>query len=225
MRDIANLLETKKSLLQTIDEYIRSNRLRPLYLFGDITKSQFIKSVWQNAIGFGFSVSCWSTPTAVPDGAAAVVDFEHLSYAPNNLVLVRSQDVDRSYFAGTSACAEAIYALLTHATDLHSQRVVIIGRGHAVKGLAAGLITQNAAVSVVHSQVHQKYVQELCKSADIVINAAPHIPYFLECGGLLLDVGSVANYDAPLYFKQIGLLTTAYLLKRCVHGATGECHE
>lgn len=216
MKEIADLQLLKKDILLSADEYIRSSKLRPLYLFGDITKSPFIRSVWKNAIGFGFSVSCWSKPTAVPDGAAAVADFEHFNYAPTDLVLVRSQDVDRSYFTGMSACAEAVYCLLSKATDLRDQHIVIIGRGHAVNGLAASLLNNNAAVSAVHSQVHQSYVQELCKRADIVINSAPQLPYFIECPGLLLDIGHMENHSVGIYFNDIGQLTTAYLLKRCV---------
>lgn len=217
------LLKVKTELLQESEEYIRSKRLRQLFLVGDITRSPFLRSVWRCASGYGMTVSCWTPVARVPDAAAAVADFEHLSCAPDAVLFVKSQDIDCSYYDGVSACAEATAALLSNAVNLHGKHVLIIGRGHAVKGLPRLLIKQNAAVSVVHSKSSQKLVQELCKTADVVINAAPSIPYFLSCKGLLLDIGNVANYEAETYFNDIGMLTTAYLLRRCT--MRGGCDE
>lgn len=210
------LLKVKTALLQESEEYIKQHTLKPLYMFGDFTQSKFMQRIWSCALGYRMNVGCWSPVTSVPDGAAAVVDFEHLTCSPDSIMLLKSQDIDCSYYDGVSACAEATAALLSNAVNLHGKHVLIIGRGHAVKGLPELLIKQNAAVSVVHSKSSQKLVQELCKTADVVINAAPSIPYFLSCKGLLLDIGNVANYEAETYFNGIGMLTIAYLLKRCV---------
>lgn len=217
------LLKVKSELLQESEEYIRSKKLRQLFLVGDITRSPFLRSVWRCANGYNMTVCCWARTGLIPDAAAAVVDFEHLSCSPDAVLFVKSQDIDHSYYDGTSACAEATAALLSNAINLHGKHVLIIGRGHAVKGLSELLIKQNAAVSVVHSKNSQKLVQELCKIADVVINAAPNIPYFLSCKGLLLDIGRVANYEAETYFNDIGMLTTAYLLRRCI--VRGGCDE
>lgn len=210
------LLKVKAELLQESEEYIKQHTLKPLYIFGDFAQSKFMQRIWSCALGYHMNIGCWSPVTSVPDRATAVVDFEHLTCCPDSIMLLKSQDIDCSYYDGVSACAEATAALLSNAVNLHGKHVLIIGRGHAVKGLPSLLIKQNAAVSVVHSKSSQELVQELCKTADIVINAAPSIPYFLSCKGLLLDIGNVANYEAETYFKDVGMLTIAYLLRRCI---------
>lgn len=210
------LEEVKKELLAEVDAYIQQHRLRSLYMFGDFTQSVFLQSVWRRAINYHMNISCWSPAAPVPDGAAAIVDFEHLICSPDSLVLLKSQDIDHSYYPGVSACAEAIAALLGRFTKLRSLHVVIIGRGHAVQGLHSLLLEQDAVVTTLHSKADTKLLQELCSSADIVVNAAPNLPHRLNCRDLLLDVGCVPNYSAYTCYKNIGALTVAYLLKRCI---------
>lgn len=209
-------LETaKQELLLEADEYIKPRVLKPLYLFGDFTQSKFMQHIWRCALGYHMNISCWSPVTSVPDGAAAVVDFEHLTCSPDSIVLLKSQDIDCSYYPGTSACAEATAALLSRFTELRGKHVLIIGRGHATQGLGELLLKQDAIITTVHSKASMKLVQDLCAMADIVVNAAPNIPYFLGCRDLLLDIGGAANHEAYTYYKDIGMLTITYLLKRC----------
>ena len=76
--------------------------------------------------------------------------------------------------------------------DLSGQKAVIVGRSNIVgKPMAALLIKMNATVTIVHSRT--KNIEEICKSADILV-AAVGVPNmvkgtWIKKGCVVIDVG------------------------------------
>ena len=77
-------------------------------------------------------------------------------------------------------------------SDLSGKKAVIVGRSNIVgKPMAALLIKMNATVTIVHSRT--KNIEEICKSADILI-AAVGVPNmvkgtWIKKGCVIIDVG------------------------------------
>ena len=77
-------------------------------------------------------------------------------------------------------------------SDLSGKKAVIVGRSNIVgKPMAALLIKMNATVTIVHSRT--KNIEEICKSADILI-AAVGVPNmvkgtWIKKGCVVIDVG------------------------------------
>ena len=116
-----------------------------------------------------------------------------------------------------SSVAEACFRLIADLMVIGGLTVTIVGRGHAVKGLAKELVRQNATVTVAHS--HTVDLRHACRNQDIVIYATPElnkgIPY--ETKALVIDLGNCvpcpALFDCE-YTNRIGTLTTSVLLNR-----------
>lgn len=144
-------------------------------------------------------------------------------------------DVDCVNTTGMSSVAEATYELLQGANLVSGKSICIIGRGHAVQGLAEQLIRGDATVTVCHSKTRldllsfkgspQMFMYPI---ADVVICAAPGINGHVCAKELVVDIsgaatGKCVNKDA-LYFSGIGPLTIATLVNRiAVYNANGVC--
>lgn len=111
-----------------------------------------------------------------------------------------------------SACALGVEALLT-ALGVPGKTVVIIGRGHAVDGLAPALIRRSATVISCNSKTPPEKIQSLVDLADYVVNASPYNGFTVDDGKTVLDVSGVM--ENPDYnCGDIGALTTTILAYR-----------
>lgn len=143
-------------------------------------------------------------------------------------------DVDCVNTTGMSSVAEATYELLHGANMVSGKSICIIGRGHAVQGLAEQLIRRDATVTVCHSKTQLKPIftndgeHEMYPAADIVICAAPKLDGVILAHELVIDISGAAK-DACVnkkatYFSGIGPLTIATLVNRiAVYNANGVC--
>lgn len=112
------------------------------------------------------------------------------------------------------------------ATDWHPH-VLIIGRGHATKGLPEALIDRDCTVTVTHSKTSPELLSVLSRSADVIVNSAQLIrdslvsaatPY-LPVTTLWLDLAGnqlAACASSTQYFSGIGPLTVSLLVSRGV---------
>lgn len=143
-------------------------------------------------------------------------------------------DVDCVNTTGMSSVAEATYELLQGANLVSGKSICIIGRGHAVQGLAERLIRCDATVTVCHSKTQLKPIftndgeHEMYPAADIVICATPKLDGVILAHELVIDISGAAK-DAcankkAAYFSGIGPLTIATLVNRiAVYNANGVC--
>ena len=133
--------------------------------------------------------------------------------------LCPEQDVDNLYNPGMSCVAEAAYEVLSNCFALDGKVVTIVGRGHAVQGLAEKLIALNATVTIAHS--HTEDIGLAMKNTDIVVLATPVVEAIPDAKELVLDIGCAMSPDMVdalrpgcQYESHIGKLTNAILLAR-----------
>lgn len=213
--------EVIDTLTREIDKDTR--RLLPvsgkLLLLGS-KDSVFLKSIKKKADAFGIYYD--HTFRFIPPYTGAVVDTES---CPLGIRLSPDVDIDRSFSDGMSSVSKAILALLL-STDLVSGKdITIVGRGHAVKGLAQALIDNNATVTVAHSKTRN--LAKAIVERDVVIYATPTltapVPY---CSNeLVIDLGNVIprpDFLSCPYVNRIGKLTVSILLNEFVRKAHGE---
>lgn len=137
---------------------------------------------------------------------------------------VMLSDVDCVRTTGMSSVAEAVFEILQGANMIEGKSICIIGRGHAVQGLAEQLIRWNATVTVCHSKTQLKPIftndgeHKMYPAADIVICATPKLDGVILAHELVIDISGAAK-DACVnkkatYFSGIGPLTIAVLVNR-----------
>lgn len=137
---------------------------------------------------------------------------------------VMLSDVDCVRTTGMSSVAEAIFEILQGANMIEGKSICIIGRGHAVQGLAERLIRWDATVTVCHSKTKLNPIftndgeHKMYPAADIVICAAPQLDGIILAHELIIDISDAAK-DASVnkkavYFSGIGPLTIAVLVNR-----------
>jgi methylenetetrahydrofolate dehydrogenase (NADP+)/methenyltetrahydrofolate cyclohydrolase len=85
-----------------------------------------------------------------------------------------------------------MYLLQQSNIKIEGKKIVIIGRSNLVgKPLLALLLSNNATVTIAHSKT--KNLEEICKSADIVIAAVGKPKFinknFINNGAVVIDVG------------------------------------
>ena len=154
----------------------------------------------------------------VVDGFRATMPVLVDSSCEQTYVLTSNNDVDNLMTDGLSCVAEATLIML-RTYGLTGKHVCIVGRGHAVKGLAQALLAEDATVTVCHSKT--KYLMCLMQDADMVVVAAPIKEHFRpRYTSVIVDVsGAFAEEEDKLkavceYTRHIGKLTVAVLLER-----------
>ena len=189
------------------DTFAHSNN-KQLFLVGGETP--FLKAIKKKASNLG--IFCVYKNEVNLNVIPTVVDTETYK---ENFFLIDQQDVDKIQHDGISCCANAICNVLTE-IGIASKNVVILGRGHAVQGLAEELIAQDATVTVCHSKTRNLY--EATLFADIIVVAAPVKPAQVSSlvGKIIVDVSGTFNGFVPedRYVGNIGKLTTSILLNR-----------
>lgn len=120
-----------------------------------------------------------------------------------------------------SCTAEACLWILEELNATEGAHVCIIGRGHAVKGLAERLLLRDATVTVCHSKTRDFTWPSLW--ADVIINSAPTMRPIPTADCIVLDVSgemerwsdcNLIHYFGP---RDIGRLNISILLNRFVN--------
>ena len=184
---------------------------KQLFLVGGETP--FLKAIKKKAANLG--VFCVYKDRVDLNVTPTVVDTEVYK---EPFHLISQQDIDRIQCEGISCCANAILAFLTN-IDIAGKNITILGRGHAVKGLAEELMhCTDATVTVCHSKTRNLYESTLF--ADIFVVAAPVKPAQVSslAGKIVIDVSGTFKGFVPKdrYVSNIGKLTTSILLNRAV---------
>lgn len=206
MNDIVN------KLCEQYDNETFANSVdKQLFLVGGETP--FLKAIKKKATNLG--IYCTYKDRVDLNTTPTVVDTEVYKELFH---LISQQDIDKIQCDGISCCANAILAFLTN-VDIAGKNITILGRGHAVKGLAEELMyCTDATVTVCHSKTRNLYESTLF--ADILVVAAPVKPAQVSslAGKIVIDVSGTFKGFVPKdrYVGNIGKLTTSILLNRAV---------
>lgn len=205
--------EIVDKLSKSYDEVIaRSTNPFPLYLVGGETP--FLNAIAKK--GERLCVPCQFIEHAYDMRRPCVVDTEVVK---EYFYISPEADIDCiQQPQKESCCAEAIYDTIGE-IGIEGKNIAIIGRGHAVQGLAPMLINSNATVTIAHSKTKSLY--EATRFADIVVVAAPVTPAQVSPMGdkIVIDVsGTFKGFvQDDHYIGNIGKLTTSYILWRAVN--------
>ena len=185
----------------------RSVENRSLTLVGS-AESPFLKAIARKARKLGIWCSF-----VLSEHRPVVVDTET---APNFCeMLSPERDIDCIDHPGLSSCAQAVRDVLT-AVGVAGKTVCIIGRGHAVQGLAPVLTGMDATIVVAHSKTLDLVGITAC--ADVLVIAAPvtAADVTLTEDTVVVDlVGKFKGLVTPeKYIGDVGKLTTSILLYR-----------
>lgn len=225
---LKHIVQEKKAYLdmRTADYCNRSNNLKSVVLVGK-EDSIFLSLVAKRCTYFGIQPIFQYPQVDVlrtPSHSAVVFDTDDRCVTTMCNSAIMLGDVDCVNTTGMSSVAEATYELLHGANMVSGKYICIIGRGHAVQGLAEQLIRCDATVTVCHSKTQLKPIftndgeHEMYPAADIVICATPKLDGVILAHELVIDISGAAK-DAcvnkkALYFSGIGPLTIAVLVNR-----------
>ena len=235
---LKHIVREKKAYLdmRTADYCNRSNNLKSVVLVGK-ADSVFLSLVAKRCVYFGIQPIFQYPQVDVlrtPSHSAVVFDTDDKTVTTRCSSAIMLGDVDCVNTAGMSSVAEATYELLQGANLVSGKSICIIGRGHAVQGLAEALTKWDATVTVCHSKTQLNPVftndgeRKIYPAADIVICAAPQLDGVILAHELVVDLSWAAK-DAcinkkAVYFSGIGPLTIATLVNRiAVHNVNGVC--
>lgn len=218
-----NIQERIERLCNEIDEETKSlasNDTRIL-LFGD-KECVFLKAIKRKADLFG--IGCDFSDMIDPPYNAAVADNENKKV--RGYPFPAELDIDHIHTPGMSCVAEAVLTILLSAGLVSGNNITVVGRGHAVQGLANELIEHDATVTVAHSKTTNMLLATFGR--DVVIYATPQITW--ECvrekpsfdtSCLVIDIGNCFDKKTTERFRcdyvgNIGRLTVSILLNRAV---------
>lgn len=211
-----NTTEIINLLSQQYIQNIKAKEDKPSLLLIGFNKSPFLRSVNRLAQEVGMDAYILSYLPRLIGDCKVVVDRETCDTVTN---LPAEADVDNLYNPGLSCVAEAAYEVLSNCFALDGKVVTIVGRGHAVQGLAEKLIALNATVTIAHS--HTEDIGLAMKNTDIVVLATPVVKAIPDAKELVLDIGDAMSPDMVdalrpgcQYESHIGKLTNAILLAR-----------
>lgn len=204
--------EIIKTLSEQFDADTVSRPLTGKLLLLGSEDSIFLKSIKRKADSLGIKYD--HTFHFTPPYQGAVVDTET---CPDDLRLSADVDIDCLFSPGMSCVAQATAALLSSTGLAYERNITIVGRGHAVKGLAQALLDCNATVTVAHSKTAS--LLQATMNRDVVIYATPTIKKEISynTGELVIDLGNAVPHPDRLsceYINRIGQLTVSVLLNR-----------
>ena len=184
------------------DDTLSKSRNKVINLVGDYKNSKFFDSIARKAKRLGI-VTVYNESS---DRFKTVVDVET---ADTSMGIYPYNDIDHVATPGLSAVAEGVYRVILgmNNDNIVGKHIVIIGRHHAVKGLADALVNSDATVTIVHSKSVD--IIEICNSADMVVTSTNNIN--LSAIGNNKVINIAAGTPAGL-----SSLTTSILLNRCV---------
>lgn len=208
-------------LCREIDEETRSlvNEDTRLLLLG-AKDSVFLKAVKRKAESFG--IGCDFPDAICPPYNAVVADNE--DKVARGYTLPVELDIDHVHTPGMSCVSEAVLTLLLSAELVSGNNITIVGRGHAVQGLADELIEHDATVTVAHSKTRNMLLATFGR--DVVVYATPQLTWHSVCerpsfdiNYLVVDIGHCLDKKTIDRFRcdyigNIGRLTVSVLLNR-----------
>lgn len=181
-----------------------NSKNKAINLIGDVNSSIFLRSLNKRAINLGLvtvhndDINRFKTVVDIETCGNEWMDSHKIN---------EENDLDSIYNPGTSSVAQGIYKILKGKADLTGKVVLIIGRGHAVKGLADKIIRSDATVVTAHSK--SKDIEKLCEMADYIVTTTNNVS--LDAFEDKVIVNTQSNYPSGL-----GKLTTSILLYRAV---------
>lgn len=191
-----------------------------LQLFGS-EDSRYLNAVESRARKLGLKVARNTEAPEMYFGGPAVADLDTVEKFP--FTPYGEDDLD-GVLTGRSSCTSDAVRTILNELRLEQLHVCIIGRGHAVKGLAGGLLEDNATVTICHSRT--RWLSEIAGIADVVVNSAPGLPnekIIFRLGCTLVDVsGGLSRYkhSGDLTYigpGEVGRLNVSILLNRFVN--------
>lgn len=212
-----------KAIAQSHLNEVSTKTCTPSLLLVGSNSSPFLRSVNRLAQEVGMDAHILSYLPPLIGGCKVIVDKETCDAVVH---IPAEADVDNLYNPGTSCVAEAAYEFLFDMVALEGKTVTIVGRGHAVQGLAKKLLELNATVTVAHSYTKDLY--NVMNGQDVVVLATPVVPAFPLANELVLDIGGTLPKEMVdqlppgcQYEGRIGRLTNSIILAR----AAGVYHE
>lgn len=209
LNDVVNELSERIDAITKSQSYNKN-----LILIGGETP--FLNAIRKKAERLG--IQCVNQEDVEVDEANPVVVDTEVCKA--GFYLSEDSDIDQIEHDGLSSCAQAVAEVFDYLHTLDGTNVVIIGRGHAVQGLADTLVRWNdCTVTVCHSKTKSLYAST--QLADVLIVAAPvrptQVSHLVE--KVVIDVsGTFKGFvDDEHYVGNIGRLTTSILLNRAVN--------
>ncbi len=218
-----NIQERIEQLCKEIDEETKSlaSDDTRLLLFGD-KDSVFLKAIKRKADLF--DIGCDFPDALNPPYNAVVADNENRK--ARGYSFPAEIDIDHVHTPGMSCVAEAVLNILLSADLVSGSNITIVGRGHAVQGLADELIDHDATVTIAHSKTRNMLLATFGR--DVVVYATPQITWERVCEKpscdtrcLVIDIGNCFDKKARERFRcdyvgNIGRLTVSILLNRAV---------
>ena len=208
----------KKAIDQMVEELDREtieaapSWLKTMHLVGG--SSKYLKAISAKGYKIGVPVR-WAQPDEEGRDGYYLFDRECGVSWP----ISERYDIDAVWNQGMSCTAEAVFRILDRLKILHSH-ICIIGRGHAVKGLAGRLLDNDATVTICHSKT--KNLTSAAFFSEIIINASPaDVATFSACvDSVIIDISgslsrwrdsNLATYIGP---GDVGRLNVSILLNR-----------
>ena len=189
-----------------------------LAIMGDVENSPFLRAVKKKADWFGLTYQVYPSDSRRSFYARPVI-YDRETCEPS--ILDKGADIDKAQHAGMSCVAEAVYLLLKRMDLIAGKDITIVGRGHAVKGLAKALLDEDATVTVAHSKT--VCCLEATRHKDVVIYATPAMDKIIayDTNKLVIDIGKCVPRPGWFYCEyldNIGKLTVSVLMSRLVCG-------
>lgn len=189
--------------------------------------SPFLQAIQRKADKLGISTRLEEDKQETFAGVSGVV-IDRETYGYNEQYIPGRYDIDNLFHDGLSCVAEAIYSLLTKADLVAHTHIVLLGRGHAVKGLRDALERDGATVTVCHSGTTPTTLKRVTDGASVLVVATPQSARFYPSTNILdlvLDLTSDPRGGSSLgygyremvgcdLFSHIGPLTISILLNR-----------
>lgn len=197
-----------RTVEQLVEFYTKNiaenNKNKAINLVGNIGGSVFLRNLDRRALNLGI-VTVHNDDV---DRFRTVIDIETCSNEwVDSHEVNEANDLDNIYNHGTSSVAQGIYEILKNKTDLTGKVVLIIGRGHSVKGLENALVRSNATVIIAHSKTAN--IERMCNLADYIVTSTNNVDLSNFKDKVVANTQS--NYPSGL-----GKLTTSILLYRAV---------
>lgn len=174
--------------------------------------SIFLKAIKRKADSMGL-VCDFGRVSPPYTGVVADTEFSGTKGYP----LTSDVDIDNIKAPGISCVALGILYLLLRQGLVVGKTITIVGRGHAVKGLAQALIENDATVTVAHSKTADLF--RATKDRDVVIYATPELTQYpcFNTKDLVIDLGNCFTEMDKEHFRcdfvgNIGRLTVSVIL-------------
>lgn len=211
----------KQAIEQLCTKYDEATRAmlptdKPLRLIGG--ESIFTKALASKCRKLGAS---YTFSEYYRQGYPTIIDTETSNDKIPDSGFAIKDDIDFVAHKGMPAVAEAVLEVL-NAGGLPNNHIVIVGRGHSVKGLADKLLSEDATVTVCHSKT--RYLYDATTVGDAIVLATPASARIAVCTlnkSLIIDLGGALDGRVILDGRYVGgaslgRLTTSILVHRAV---------